>query len=388
VLLWALLAAVLRFVPYLGPLIGAAVPVVLSLAAFNSVGVFAATLSLYVGIELVMNNVLEPWLYGSSTGLSVMAILVSAVFWTWLWGPVGLLLSTPLTVCMVVLGKHVPQLRFLDVILGDEEELEPSVRLYQRLLSLDQEEAGELLHDCRKEKGLECVYDDVMIPALAMAEKDRHTGQVDMERQTFIRQAMRDLIEELGDAQRIENAAAGLAEVDENADSSASVVRPSISPSIPKQPTVIVLCLPAHDEADEIVGLMLAQLLELKGQRAIATSQVSLAGEVLELVQEHQAGAVCISALPPAALAHSRYLCKRLHVKFPELPTVVGLWTSKTDPKKSLDRLPRDGPVYLVTSVGAAIAEIYQKVQPLLLRRASANPKDEAQPESRALAAV
>jgi predicted PurR-regulated permease PerM len=384
VLLWALLAAILRFVPYLGPFIGAAVPVVLSLAVFNSAGVFAATLCMYVGVELVVAHALEPWLFGSSTGLSVMAILVSAVFWTWLWGPIGLLLSTPLTVILVVLGKYVPQLRFLDVILGDEEVLEPSVRVYQRLLSLDQEEAGELLHDCRKEKGLECVYDQVMIPALAMAEKDRHTGQVDTERHTFIRQAMRDLIEELGDAQRTENAATALAEVEEKPASAVSVVRPSI----PKEPSVIVLCLPAHDEADEIVGLMLAQLLELKGQRAIAASQVSVAGEMLELVPEHGAGAACISALPPAALAHSRYLCKRLHARFPDLPTVVGLWTSKADPKKSLDRLTCSDSAHLVTSLGAAIAEIHQMIQPLLLQRASADPKADARPESWALAEV
>jgi predicted PurR-regulated permease PerM len=384
VLLWALLAAVLRFVPYLGPFIGAAVPVVLSLAVFNSAGVFAATLCMYVGVELVMAHLLEPWLFGSSTGLSVMAILVSAVFWTWLWGPVGLLLATPLTVCVAVLGKYIPQLRFLDVILGDEQVLEPSVRVYQRLLSLDQEEAGELLHDYRKEKGLECVYDQVMIPALAMAEKDRHTGKLDAEQEIFIRQAMRDLIEELGDAQKTDAAAATLAEVNENADSPASVV----SPSIPKEPSVIVLCLPAHDEADEIVGLMLAQLLELKGQRAIAASQVALAGEMLELVETHEAGAVCISALPPAALAHSRYLCKRLHVKFPELPTVVGLWTSKADPKKSLDRLTCHGPVRLVTSVAAAIAEIHQMIQPLLLQRANARANVDAIPDSPSLVAV
>jgi predicted PurR-regulated permease PerM len=389
VLLWALLAAVLRFVPYLGPIIAAAVPVVLSLAVFSSPGVFVATLGMYVAIELVICNVLEPWLFGSSTGLSVMAILVSAVFWTWLWGPIGLLLATPLTVIVVVLGKYVPQLRFLDVILGDEEVLEPSVRVYQRLLSLDQEEAGELLHDYRKEKGLECVYDDVMIPALAMAEKDRHSGQVDTERETFIRQAMRDLIEELGDAQRAENAASALAEVDaKKAEAKPDGASGIVVPSIPKEQTVTVLCLPAHDEADEIVGLMLAQVLELKGRRAVAASQTSLAGELLELVQEHDAGAVCISALPPAALSHSRYLCKRLHAKFPELPAVVGLWTSKADPKKSLDRLACDGPVHLVTSLGAAIAEIHQMVQPLLLQRASAEAKEDAKPASPALAAV
>ena len=378
VLLWALLAAVLRFVPYLGPIIGATVPVVLSLAVFNSAGVFAATLGMYVAIELVISNVLEPWLFGSSAGLSVVAILVSAVFWTWLWGPVGLLLSTPLTVCAVVLGKYVPQLRFLEVILGDEQVLEPSVRVYQRLLSLDQKEAGELLHEYRKEKGLECVYDQVMIPALAMAERDRHTGNLDGEQSIFMRQAMRDLIEELGEAQKKQNSVAAIAEESGNENS-------VIKRSIPEELAVTVLCLPAHDEADEIVGVMLAQLLEFKGQRTIAASQVSLASELLELVHEQNAAVVCISALPPAAMAHSRYLCKRLSARFPELPTVVGLWTSKADPKKSLDRLPCDGPVHLVTSVAGAIVEIDQMVQPLLLHRANAHANIDARPNSPSL---
>jgi len=384
VLLWALLAAVLRFVPYLGPFISAAVPILLSLAVFNSAGVFAATICMYLGLELVVNNVLEPWLFGSSTGLSVMAILVSAVFWTWLWGPIGLLLATPLTVCVVVLGKYVPQLGFLDVILGDEEVLEPSVRVYQRLLSLDQEEAGELLHEHRKEKGLESVYDQVMIPALAMAGRDRHMGKLDAAQEIFIRQAMRDLIEELGEAQMTSDAAAALAEVDKKIDDPAGVVTPSIA----TEPSVVVMCLPAHDEADEIVGLMLAQLLELKGRKAIAVSQVSLAGEMLELVEVHEPGAVCISALPPAALVHSRYLCKRLRMRFPQLPTAVGLWTSKAEEKKSLERLPHDGPLSLVTSLGAAITEIHQMIQPLLVERGGAEPNFEAQPQSRTLAAI
>jgi len=366
VLLWALLAAVLRFIPYLGPFIGATVPVVLSLAMFNSAGIFVATLCLYLGVEMVMSHVLEPWLYGSSAGLSVVAILVAAVFWTWLWGPIGLLLSTPLTVCVVVLGKYVPQLRFLEVIFGDEQVLEPSVRVYQRLLSLDQKETSELLHQWRKEKGLEQVYDDIMIPALAMAEKDRHMGKLDPERELFVRQAMRGLVAELGDAQKRENAAAALTQESPDA---ANLPRASIS----QETRVTVFCLPAHKEADAIVGLMLAQLLELKGQRAIAASQASLASEMLELIAQQEAAAVCISALPPAALAHSRYLCKRLHVRFPELPAVVGLWTSKADERKSLERLALDGTLTLVTSLAGAVAEIHQMIQPLLLGRASAH---------------
>jgi len=347
VLLWAMLAMLLRFLPYLGPWIAAALPIVLSLAVFNGAGVFFATVGLYVGLEILTSNLIEPWLYGSSTGMSAVAILASAVFWTWLWGPVGLLLSTPLTVCLVVLGKYVPQLQFLAVMLGDEQALEPSVRTYQRLLSLDQEEAGELLHKYQKEHGLERVYDEVLIPALVMAERDRYAGRLDGDREIFLCQAMRDLIEELGEAQKKQNAGTGV-----TSDSAGTV-----------------LCLPAHSQADEIVGLMLAQLLELKGQRAIAASQTLLAGEMLELIEAQKAPVVCISALPPAAVAHSRYLCKRLQIKFPDLPTVVGLWTSKTNSKTLLERLSGDHRIHPVTGLKEAIAGIHEMVQPLLLQQ-------------------
>ena len=347
VLLWALLATLLRFLPYLGSWIAAALPIMLSFVFFSHASIFLATVGMYVGLELVTANLLEPWLYASSTGLSAMAILASAVFWTWLWGPIGLLLSTPLTVCLVVVGKYVPHLQFLSVMLGDEQVLEPSVRTYQRLLSLDQEEAGELLQKYRKENGLQRVYEEVLIPALVLAERDRYSKTLDADREVFLCQAMRDLIDELGEAEKKETPAAAVA------DDSA----------------VTILCLPAHSEADEIVGLMLAQLLALKGQRAIAVSQVSLAGEMLEMIQAQKAAVACISALPPAALSHSRYLCKRLKIKFPDLPTVVGLWTSNADAKTSLERLCADPRVRLATTVKQAVAELLEMVQPLQLQQ-------------------
>ncbi len=360
VLLWALLATLLRFLPYLGPWIAAALPILLSFVLFGNAGVFLAVVCLYVGLELVTSNILEPWLYGSSTGLSALAILASAVFWTWLWGPIGLLLSTPLTVCLVVLGKHVPQLQFLAVMLGDEQVLEPSVRTYQRLLSLDQEEAGELLHTYRKEHGLQGVYEDVLIPALVMAERDRYTKTLDPDREIFLCQSMRDLIDELGEAEKKQ------------------------APRTPAtdEATVTILCLPAHSEADEIVGLMLAQLLEMQGQRAIAASKMSLAGEMMEKVQEQRAAVVCISALPPAALSHSRYLCKRLKIKFPDLSIVVGLWTNKTDSKTSLDRLGSDQRVRVAISLTEAIAELREMVQPLQLEHNRADADSPASSEA------
>jgi hypothetical protein len=327
-----------------------------------------------------------------------MAILVSGVFWTWLWGPVGLLLSTPLTVCMVVLGKYVPQLQFLDVILGDEQVLEPSVRVYQRLLSLDQEEAAEILHECRKEKGLEFVYDNIMIPALAMAEKDRGAGELDAEREVFVGQALRELIDEMGEAQKKEKAhdvaataamVAPAATVGADASSSTSDANATVTPT-PQRPDsgITVLCLPAHNEADEIVGLMLAQLLEAQGQRVMVASRVSLASEMLDLIEAHGAEVVCISALPPAAVTQARHLCRRLHGRSPNLPTLVGLWTSKADAKKSLDRLLCENPLRLVTSLGQAMVELDQMALPLLLNRANVAAADALTKSSLQAAAV
>lgn len=349
-LLWAFLAVVLRFLPYLGPWIAAALPLVLSLVLFKSLGVFVATASLYVGLEIVTGNFVEPWLYGSSTGMSAVAILASAVFWTWLWGPIGLLLATPLSVCLVVLGKYVPHLHFLAVMLGDDQALEPSVLLYQRLLALDHEEATELLLHYRKTNGLEDLYEQVMIPALMMAEKDRYSGMLDADQERFVWQSMRELLDESAEAQKKETPV----------------------PAQPVESPVAVLCLPANSQADEIVGLMLAQLLEFRGQRTVVAPQGSLASEMLDLIETHKSPVVCISATPPAALAHSRYLCKRLYLRFPDLPAVIGLWTSKIEPKTAVERLACDQ-VRPVITLAAAIAQIHELMQSLVLQRAQQN---------------
>ena len=158
-ILWGLLATVLRFIPYLGPVIAALFPIALSFAVAPGWTLPLLTIALFVTLELFSNNVLEPWLYGSSTGLSPVAVLVAAVFWTTLWGPVGLLLSTPLTVCLVVLGRHVPQLGFFDVLLGDEPALPPELKFYQRLLARDPEEATELAEEYLEDEPLEKLYD-------------------------------------------------------------------------------------------------------------------------------------------------------------------------------------------------------------------------------------
>ena len=169
-LLWALLALILRYVPYLGIWIAASMPALLAFAVepgwFEVLLIFA----LYLGTDLIMYNVLEPLLYGSSTGISPIAILIAAVFWTWLWGPVGLLLSTPLTVCLVVIGRYVPKLEYLSILLSDKPVLDFPTRFYQRMLAMDLQEATDLAESFLRGKSLENLYDEMIIPALTLAE--------------------------------------------------------------------------------------------------------------------------------------------------------------------------------------------------------------------------
>ena len=366
VLLWALMCAVLRFIPYIGPWIAAAFPLLLSLAVYKTFNVFIAVAVMFVVIELLSNNIMEPLLYGSSTGMSAVAILVSAVFWTWLWGPIGLLMATPLTVCLVVAGKHVPQLQFLDILLGDEPVLAPHERLYQRWLALDPEEATELAEELFETRSLEQMYDQVLLPALALAEIDRHKGQLDDRRQAMIRQSMRAIIDELGDDFRLRFAKTGLTTAGvpgKTSDSEAQDGKPPAAPPrvpLEKRCSINVVILPAHDEADEIVGLMLAQLLEFNNYAAHPASLHSLKGEMIAMVEGKQADLVCISALPPSAVTHARYICKRLRQHYPEMQMVVGLWTVKSDLKRAKDRIACDAATQLETTLPAVLDQIEQ----------------------------
>jgi predicted PurR-regulated permease PerM len=372
VILWGMLCCILRFIPYIGPWIAAAFPLIISLAVYRGFNVFIATTVMFVIIELLSNNIMEPLLYGSSTGMSAVAVLVAAVFWTWLWGPIGLLLATPLTVCLVVLGKYVPTLQFLDIMLGDEPVLGPHERLYQRWLALDPEEAADLVHEFFAQRSLEDVYDTILIPSLALAEQDRHKGRLDEPRWKMIRQSIREMVDELGDDYRLRFAQSGASTATvpgkepELSDSPADV--PNRFP-LQKDCRVNVVVLPAHDEADEIVALMLAQVLEFNNYCATAVSQSALAGEMIEMVKTKDAHAVCVSALPPAAVTHSRYLCKRLHQKLPELRMVVGLWTWSGDLKKAKTRVACEESVNLVTTIAQALDEIEQLTQSAVVQQ-------------------
>ncbi len=377
--LWGLLATLLRFIPYVGIWVAALTPILLSLAVFDHFSSALGTAGMFLGIELVAANVIEPLLFGSSTGIATLAVLVAAAFWTWLWGPVGLLLSTPLTVCLVVMGKYVPQLEFLTVLLAEEPALPPPDRVYQRLLALDQEEAADLVYEYAKKMPLEELYDTVLTPAMAMAEQDHFRGNLPAERRILILNGIRDIVDELGDQHRAaEVRADAQAKVDEaKGDTPASTPAPRgnlFKPPdgarvlLPRGCTISVVCLPAADDADEIAAMMLGQLLEMRGYCVAVVSVTQLASEMVETVQKAKADLVCVSAVPPAAVTHARYLCKRLHGKLADIDMVVGLWGTTGDLKRAKDRIACVHNVQIAGQFRQAVDLVHQMVQPKMLK--------------------
>jgi predicted PurR-regulated permease PerM/methylmalonyl-CoA mutase cobalamin-binding subunit len=348
--LWGILATALRFIPYIGPWIAAAMPIGLSLAISTGWLATFLTIGLFTVLEFFNNHVLEPWLYGKKTGVSAVAVLVAAVFWMWLWGPVGLLLATPLTVCVLVVGKHVPQLFFLDILLGTEPVFEPQERIFQRLLAGDPEEAAELFEEYLQHKPLIEVYDSVLIPALALAETHWQLGELNEAKHVFIMQSLKEMIQDHGERQR-EMLAKEPTPIAPNVNGHSTRVDDSHSPP------VSILCLPARDEADEIAATMIAQVLESSGCQVQAVSIMSLASELVDLVDQSTADVICVSATPPAAVMHARYLCKRLRGQLPQVKLIVGLWNAQGDLNKAKERIGCGAIVF------ATLAEAQQQIQ-------------------------
>lgn len=344
--LWGLLATLLRFVPYVGAWIALGFPLVLSLAVTPNWTMPLETLALFAVIELVTSNLLEPWLYGAHTGLSPVAIMVATIFWTWLWGGVGLLLATPLTVCVAVLGKYIPSLSFLDALLGDEPTLKPQERFYQRLLALDRREAQQVAVEYLRDHTLGELYSDVFVPALADAEREDQGGTLSERRQRFIFDATREMVDEYG------------VEPPPAPKSAEKVQAEPASGPAEMRCRRTVYCLPAADEADEIAATMLAQMLEAEGYRAEAVSFKTLANEMVAMVAETGNRALCISATPPHNTLHTRYLCKVLRSKFPLLHIVVGLWDAEGAEEQLAKRKDRLAADKVVLTLSAAVEEL------------------------------
>jgi predicted PurR-regulated permease PerM len=356
-ILWGGLATVLRFIPYVGPWIGASIPILLSLAVSSSWWIPLLTIGLFVVLELISNNVIEPWLYGSSTGVSPVALIVAAVLWTWLWGPVGLVLATPLTVCLVVMGRHVPRLSFLSVVLSDEDALTPAEDCYHRLLTPGEHDEIEFVDAYLKANSLTTLYDTIFIPVITTAEMDARQDSLDTDQLLIVEQSLRDIIQDLGTRPPV------VSKIDDGQ---------PVADAVP-MPPCRVACLPARAERDELAGSMLAQLLQQQGSDAWCAPGKLAADELLGLLDKVDADVVCISVVEPSTVIHARYLCLKVRAQFPHIKIVIGLWGDIEGTTESTKRLRDSGADEVVFSLADAMVRI-AKLAPVTLEPMSPAP--------------
>jgi predicted PurR-regulated permease PerM len=335
--LWGILTAFLRYLPFVGTWLAMGLIMLFSVAFFPGWTYPLLILGLLVGVELTAANFVEPMLFGHSTGVSPLALLVAVLFWTWLWGPIGLVLSTPLTVCLVVLGRHVPNLEFLGVLLSDEPGLDPAAVYYQRLLARDQDEATDLVEEYVHTHPPETVYDTMLVPALSLTTRDRESDELSPDDEQFIFRATRDILDDLAaPGQQTPRASEETSEAE---------------PPQMGQPQALVFGCPTRDEAGELTLDMLGQLLDASACRFEVLAAKTLAGEVVSRVKQDRPAVVCIGALLPGGLAQAHYLCKRLHGQFPELKIVVGLWSAGAEWERLSERLRANGADQVVPSL-------------------------------------
>jgi len=347
--LWGACALVLRFIPYVGPWIGAVIPIALSLAVSPGWIMPLLTVGLFVVLELLSNNVMEPWLYGSSTGVSPIALILAAVFWTWLWGPVGLVLATPMTVCLVVMGRHIPRLSFLSVVLSDEEALTPAEECYYRLLTIGEQDEMEVVEGYLKANSLAALYDSVLIPVITAVESDHRRELLDDGQRALVEDGLRDIVEDLG----------ARAPVRPGADGDKALAAPT--PARTRR----IYCLPARADRDELAGTMLAQLLQEQGFEVQSAPARLSVGELIGLVEKAGVDAICISVVAPSTVLHARYLCLKLRALFPKQKIVVGLWGATENVADATRRVRDSGADEVVTTLADAVLQLAKLAPPL-----------------------
>ncbi len=333
-MVWAAFGAALRFIPYIGPVIGAGAPILVSLAALPGWAGPLWVVALFVMLELFTNFVLETVLYAGAAGVSQVALIVSLAFWTWLWGPLGLLMAIPLTVCLVVLGKHVPGLEFVGMLMADTPALAPEFGYYQRLLARDQSEAADLIEQHIKTEAPRTVYDALLLPALNYAERDRLEQRLSLDEETAVIDATRELL----------------------SDAAELIRRLQPEPPPPDDPALHglreplrVLGLATNGVADEVALEMLGHLLNDLPIVVEITKGRMFASEVVALVQAQGVSVVCLADLPPSPPSKTRYLVKRLHAALPEVRILVGRWSPRALADDSTQLL-RDAGATLVAS--------------------------------------
>ncbi len=350
--LWGFLAAVLRFVPFVGTMVAMVFPAALAFAQFPGWWQLVATLGLFLGLDALTAYLVEPIVIGAKTGVSSMAMLASAIFWSWLWGPVGLVLSTPLTVCLAVLGKHVPRLSFLEVLLGDQPALEDQLVLYHRLLSGDEDEAQEILDKRLHAAPRAQVFDEVIIPALLLADRNRARGEISESDHQHVLRAIRALVD-AGPAEPREPPGSQ----DREAREDRLDRRDQPAPRVRR-----VVGVSARTVTDETIWEMLAQLFD--PQRIVVESVGSayLTADPTAGLSADLADLVCVISIPPGGLTQARYLCRRLRAKLPHTPILVIRPGAQANGEESSRRLTEDGAGQVCSTIEDAHTVVEQQL--------------------------
>jgi len=339
--LWGMLAMVLRFVPYIGAIIAAILPLIVATAVDPGWSMMLMTAALFLLVEPIIGHVIEPMIYGHSSGLSPVAVVVSATFWTWLWGPIGLILATPLTLCLVVVGRHVDRLKFLEILLGDRPALLPTERAYQRMLAHDPIEIEEQAQSFLEERPLSEYYEKILLGALRLAWADSQRGRLDQQQMLRIRDTAAEVIDNLEAHKDMtqpqpEDLAEGpLAKLEQ-----LEAALPAGSPSPPIQWTQgSVLCIPGTGLLDEPVAMSFAQLLRRAGIPAEAKEADTLSMSKLFALDTKNVALICLCYLEHATVAQVRYASRRAARQAPGIQILVGIF-NHTENTSEVDLRP------------------------------------------------
>jgi predicted PurR-regulated permease PerM/methylmalonyl-CoA mutase cobalamin-binding subunit len=355
--LWGLLAGVLRFVPYIGPWAGAALPFILSFAISDNWISPVLTIALFILLEATISNFVEPWLYGASTGVSPIALIISAVFWTWLWGPIGLVLSTPLTVCLAVMGRHAPRLEFLSVLLSEDQPLAPHEEFYFQVLALRGEGAEEFAENFTKTHSLQELYENVLLPATRVIETDAGNGGITADQRTAALQRIHDIIENVSEG---------------------TPAKEQPTSGITPVAGARVLCVPAGGYGDELAGEMLVRLLRSQGFDVQNVPARLKSEELIAKSVEFDPESVCISVVPPSGMTLARNVNDALRSHLVSVKTLVGIWDPSLKKENATQRLHASGATEVAVSLAEAVSALVKMTAPIAEKMMGAPiPSDE-----------
>jgi predicted PurR-regulated permease PerM len=355
-LLWAFLIAILRFIPYAGIWIAALFPLVVSLATSSNWWQPLSVIALFAVLEPVVGLLIEPMVFSQSAGTSRLAMLVAIAFWTWLWGPVGLLLATPMTACLAVVAKHVPQLEFIAVLLGDEPMMRGSVAYYKRLLAEDSDEAEAIIEEELRMHPVEQVFDEVLIPALHYTKRDSRLGLLTDDEQQFVYKTTREIIERIA-----------LPPTSPQASPVIDVVATGASAAVGKATSldkIHVLAWPARDEGDAIALLMLQQILDPTRFEVEMIPVGKQMADVVQEVAEKNPALFCIGFIPPGGLSATRHLSRMLRTRRPDLTIVVGLWGLQEKAQRDREGLLNAGSTQVAVTLSETREQIVRAMEP------------------------